>query len=151
MDLKQLIQNYLSETKMLHLATLAGNQPWVCNVWYAADDNLNIYWFSGTNRRHVAEVSANPLVAGGITLPQTPQDPPRGLQFQGTTTQLTAKTDIEKAIHLYDGRIFPEAKVREYMAFPTNPHSFFVIKPSLFVLFDLVNFPNSPRQEFIPE
>jgi|SRR6185369_2907999 len=150
MDLKKLIQDYLSKAKMLHLATGAGKQPWVCNVWFASDDTMNIYWFSGIHRRHSSEVQANPLVSGGITLPQTPEDPPRGLQFQGTAEKLTLETDINKAISLYKDRIFPEAKIQQFMASPTNPHDFYRIEPSLFVLFDVVNFPENPRQEWRP-
>jgi len=150
MDLKKLIQEYLAEAKMLHLATVANNQPWVCNVWFASDEAMNLYWFSGIHRRHSAEVQAHPLVSGGITLPQTPQDPPRGLQFQGTAEKLTEDSDVQAAIDLYKDRIFPETKIRQFMASTTNPHDFYRIKPELFVLFDVVNFPENPRQEWRP-
>ena len=92
----------------------------------------------------------NPLVSGGITLPQTPEDQPRGLQFQGVAEKLTQETDIQTAIALYKDRIFPEAKIRQFMASPANPHDFYRIKPTLFVLFDVANFPENPRQEWNP-
>jgi hypothetical protein len=46
--------------------------------------------------------------------------------------------------------IFPEEKILELMANPERPHKFYRIKPELFVLFDAVNFPDSPRQEYRP-
>ena len=151
MELKNLIQQYLEQTKMMQLATSANDQPWICNVWFAADADLNIYWFSGKSRRHCAEVIENPRVAGAVVFPQTPEDVPRGVQFQGTTTRLTNEADIQAAISLYAGRIFPEAKIQQLMQ-PTapNPHDFYRITPELFVLFDAVNFPTSSRQEYRP-
>lgn len=148
MDIEVLIGGYLKEAKMMHLATEANAKPWVCNVWFAADDELNIYWFSAINRRHSEEVAKNPHVAGAMCLPQTPDDPPRGLQFEGTAEVLRSEADVEKAKSVYSGRIFPQEKIDELMAHPDRPHKFYRIKPALFVLFDAVNFPNSPRQEY---
>lgn len=149
-NLKQLIQQYLQDIKMMHLATVADGKPWVCNVWFAADENMNIYWFSAVNRRHSEEVAKDPHVAGSMCLTQTPQDPPRGLQFEGTAKVLTNETDIAKAKSVYVDRIFPEERIQEFTAHAERPHKFYRIKPELFVLFDVVNFPDNPRQEYRP-
>jgi uncharacterized protein YhbP (UPF0306 family) len=151
MDVKKLIQAYLNEAKMMHLATVSGNQPWVCNVWFASDKDLNIYWLSSISRRHSVEVQANNLVSGGITTSLTPEDKPRGLQFQGVAEKLTREADVEKAVELYKDRIFPEKKIRDFMTMPDKPHNFYLIKPTLFVLFDVQNFPENPRQEWKPD
>jgi len=50
----------------MQLATALDNQPWVCSVWFAADKDLNIYWFSSTTRRHSGEVLKNKKVAAAI-------------------------------------------------------------------------------------
>ena len=52
MRLKQHIQQYLQEAKLMHLATVSGGKPWVCSVWFAADEDMNLYWFSAVTRRH---------------------------------------------------------------------------------------------------
>jgi uncharacterized protein YhbP (UPF0306 family) len=147
-DLRQLIKDYLETAKMMHLATVADGKPWVCNVWFAADEDMNIYWFSSVTRRHSEEVANDAHVAGAMCLPQTPEDAPRGLQFEGVAEVLNDKADIKKAKSLYVDRIFPEEKVSEFMTHPERPHKFYRIKPSLFVLFDVVNFPDNPRQEY---
>lgn len=148
MDLKKIIVEYLKEAKLMQLATSLNDQPWVCSVWFAADDKLNIYWFSSITRRHSDEVTKNKKVAGAIVLPQSPEDPPRGLQFQGSAEMLINQEDIDKAISIYDGRIFSKEKIKEFMVHKEKPHKFYRIKPTHFVLFDLVNFPDNPRQEF---
>jgi uncharacterized protein YhbP (UPF0306 family) len=146
-DLKELIREYLKEAKLMQLATSLDGQPWVCSVWFVADNDLNIYWFSSTARRHSEEVLKNPKVAGAIVLPHTPDDPPRGIQFSGEATVLEDEAEIEKVISYYSGRIFTDEKIKEFMDDKDNPHKFYKIKPTQFVLFDVVNFPENSRQE----
>ena len=131
----------------MHLATSVGNQPWVCSVGFAADADLNVYYFSAITRRHSEEVVKNNKVAGAIVLPQSPKDPPRGLYFQGAAEILNNQEDIDGAISVYADRIFPKEKIKEFMNNKDKPHKFYKIKPTSFVLFDAVNFPNNPRQE----
>lgn len=146
MNLKSLINKYLQEAKLMQLATSVNNQPWICSVWFATDENMNIYWLSSTTRRHSKEVLKNNKVAGAITLPQTPNDPPRGLQFQGIAKLLTEQKDIDKAMSVYAGRIFKKEDIIEFMENKEKPHRFYRIKPTQFVLFDAVNFPENSRQ-----
>ena len=150
MKLRKLIEEYLKEAKLMQLATSIDNQPWVCSVWFAEDEDLNIYWFSSTTRRHSEEVLKNNKVVGVIALPQTPKDPPRGLQFQGVAELLTKQDNIDKAISVYQDRIFPKEKIDELMEDDEKPHKFYKVKPILFVLFDAVNFPDNSRQEYRP-
>jgi uncharacterized protein YhbP (UPF0306 family) len=146
-DLRQLIQDYLQEAKLMQLATSSNNQPWICSVWFAADQDLNIYWFSSTTRRHSDEVLKNSQVAAAIVLPQTPADTPRGLQLEGTAELLTEQADIDKAISVYADRIFSKETIKDLKENPEKPHAFYRIKPTQFVLFDMVNFPENSRRE----
>lgn len=70
MDIKELIQNYLGTTRMLQIATCVNLQPWVCTVYYAFDEKMNIYWISTLDRRHSKEIGINPNVACSITFSQ---------------------------------------------------------------------------------
>lgn len=146
--LEQLIREYLKEAKMMQLATAVDNQPWVCSVWFASDDDLNIYWFSSTTRRHSDEIKKNSKVAAAFCLPQTPADTPRGLQVQGVAEELSSQEDVAKARSVYEGRIFAAKTIDDLIAHPQKPHRFYKIQPNLFVLFDAVNFPDESRQEF---
>ncbi|MEK7559061.1 MAG: pyridoxamine 5'-phosphate oxidase family protein [Patescibacteria group bacterium] len=148
MDLRKLIEKYLKEAKLMQLSTSVDNQPWTCSVWFASDENLNIYWFSSTTRRHSKEVIKNPKVSAVIVMPQTPKDDPRGLQLEGDAKLLTDGQDIKKARSFYEGRIFPKKIIDKFISSKESPHRFYKIKPRAFVLFDLVNFPNKPRQEY---
>lgn len=145
--IRKLIKEYLGEAKMMQLATNDGDQPWVCNVWFASDEDLNIYWFSATTRRYSKEVSKNNKVAAAIILPHTPDDPPRGIQLQGIAEVLIKQEDVDQAISVYQGRIFDKETIEELMGDEEKPHKFYKIKPTQFVLFDAVNFGDDWRQE----
>lgn len=82
-----------------------------------------------------------------MVLPQNPNDPPRGLYFQGVAEVLENQKNIDKAISVYADRIFSREKIKEFMQHKEKPHKFYRIKPSQFILFDAVNFPDNPRQE----
>lgn len=144
-DVKTLIKEYLQEAKLIQLATSINNQPWVCSVWFASDEDLNIYWFSSISRRHSEELDVNNRVAGAIALPHDPKDPVRGVQFQGVAEVLSDEEDINKALSVYQGRIFNRERIDDLAK--NRAHKFYKIKPTKFVLFDSVNFPDNPRQE----
>lgn len=150
-EIPSLIKKYLSEAKMMELATSADNQPWVCNVWFVADDQLNIYWFSSTTRRHSQEISKNSNVAAAIVTQHNPAgETGVGVQIQGTAEQLSSEGDIAKARLVYEGRIFDAKTIDDLIDNKEKPHKFYKLKPTLFVLFDPINFPDETRQEWHP-
>lgn len=149
MQMKELLQKYLKQAKMMHLATVADGKPWVCNVWFAVDEDFNIYWFSSVTRRHSQEVVRDNHVAGSMCLANDPtKNGDWGVQFEGTAEVLTEEADIQKAKSVYVERIFTEERVQELINHAERPHKFYRIKPTLFVVFDGVNFPDNPRQEW---
>ncbi len=151
MEVSSLIKKYLQEAKMMQLATAVDNQPWVCNVWFAADENLNIYWFSSTTRRHSQEIKSNPKVAAAIVTQHDPKgETGVGIQVEGTAEELNDAGDIAKARKVYEGRIFDAKAIDNLINNSDKPHRFYRLKPELFVLFDPINFPDETRQEWRP-
>ena len=146
--IEQIIREYAKEAKMMQLATAKDGRPWVCNVWFATDDNLNFYWFSAMTRRHSQEVQANPYVAASVCLPQTPSDAAIALQIEGRAEELVKPGDTAQAMKCYVGRVFNLKQVKEFMKHPTKPHRFYRLTPKSIILFDTVHFPNESRQEF---
>ena len=147
-ELRKLIADYLDQQKLMQLATVKNGSPWVCSVWQAADEDLNIYFFSSITRRHSIEIESDQRIAGALALPQTTKDSPRGLQFEGTVEQLSDVGEVKFARSKYEGRIFDAESIDNFMNHEERPHRFYKITPSRFVLFDTANFPEDPRQEF---
>jgi len=67
--------------------------------------------------------------------------------LQGNAEVLNEDADVAHARKHYGGRIFSEDKIEGFMNHPERPHKFYRIRPTQFVLFDALNFPDSPRQE----
>jgi len=137
-DVKNDIKNYLDEARMMQLATVRDNKPWVCNVWTAVDKDLTIYWISATTRRHSQEIKDNQHVAAAFCLVNEPKQTAKGaLQLEGTAHEVTNPLEIAKALKLYVARgIFTSDQVKKFMKSLDMPHKFYKLAPTRIVLFD---------------
>lgn len=82
-DVEKIIREYIDKTLHMSLATVSGDRPWVCEVHFAYDNNLNLYFRSLKSRRHSQEISKNPHVAGNIVRQHDLDDAPHGIYFEG--------------------------------------------------------------------
>ncbi len=147
---EELIRKYLQQGRVMQLATVKDGQPWCCNVHYVFDEQLNLYWASLPTRRHSQEIRDHSKVAAAIAI--KPQQPVIGMQIEGIAEQLTNSADIEKAAKIYYERYKSDADfftnfVEDFVS-GVRLHKFYRIAPKAIVLFDEVDFPQSPRQEF---
>lgn len=83
-QIESIIREYLPQTIHMSLATSRDNQPWVCEVHFSTDDDLNIYFCSTPDRRHCEEIMDNPHVAGSIVTQHYKNQKVRGVYFEGT-------------------------------------------------------------------
>ncbi|HZM64085.1 MAG TPA: pyridoxamine 5'-phosphate oxidase family protein [Candidatus Saccharimonadales bacterium] len=101
-DVQKAIRDYLPNVIHLSLATSKDGQPWVCELHYAFDDDLNLYFRSLSSRRHSQEIALNPKVAGNIVRQHQPGEYPLGVYFEGVAEQLH-DVDVEhpayRALH----------------------------------------------------
>lgn len=132
----------------MQLATVKDGKPWVCTVWFVADEQGNIYWESRKTRRHSQELSENPYVSAAIvkTYQRGRGEKVMGLQLEGKA-RIVEPGEIEKAYSLYLAK-YPQAPtILEEIKKSDAPTAFYVVKPDTCILFDEVNFPDNPRQE----
>lgn len=145
MDLKQLIENYLQEARIMQIATVENGKPWVCTVNFAVDNNWNLFWMSVRSIRHSQEIKMSPIIAGAIV-----KDPTKiqGIQFEGLAEELFGD-DILHANDVFEQRYGhkPE-RLEEAQSNDTSVRAYFKIKPTKIVLFDKIHFPDNPRQEY---
>lgn len=126
----------------MQLATVSSGQPWLCTVYFVADDDLNVYWSSTKTRRHSKELLAHPQVAVAIV---KDQDRKQGMQITGLGS-LVGDDDVERVNKLYGDKFGhkPE-RMNEVRA---GTRGFWKVTPNLIALWDEVNFPDSPKQEY---
>jgi len=85
---ERVIRSYLPQVIHMSLATVADGRPWVCEVHYAYDDELNLYFSSSMNSRHSQELERNPHVAGNIVTQHFLKQNVRCVSFEGTAERL---------------------------------------------------------------
>ncbi len=90
MDVEKIVREFIDKTVHMSLATTSDNAPWVCEVHFAYDDNLNLYFRSLKSRRHSQEIAKNPSVAGNIIDKYALGDAVVGVYFEGTAELLEA-------------------------------------------------------------
>lgn len=76
-----------------------GDHPWIATVYFAIDENLNLYFFSNPSTIHCQQILSNPKVAVSVAdAPQDPTSKKKGLQLCGNAYQLTEEADIREAM-----------------------------------------------------
>lgn len=117
MDVEKTIRDYIKNVLHMSLGTCVDNKPWVCEVHFAYDDDMNLYFGSDATRRHSQEIAINPNVSGTIHEPHTLEMKPRGLYFEGTAEMLTDVTSDHPAQKLFIERFdFPADRLPSAVA-----------------------------------
>lgn len=135
MDVEEIIREYLPEIIHMSLATCAGDKPWVCEVHYVYDNELNIYFRSKPSRRHSQEIAANPNVAGNMIVQHSLIDKPRGVYFEGKASLLENVDENHIAYKLCVERFNLGGAILEDAA-AEDGHKFYMIKVSDWYVFD---------------
>ncbi len=86
--LEQIIRQYLPQVVHMSLGTCVEGKPWVSEVHFAFDEDLNLYWQSQQGRRHSLEIDNNPNVAGNIVTQHFMNQKVRGVYFEGVAEKL---------------------------------------------------------------
>lgn len=88
LDIEKTIHSYLPQIIHMSLATNNNGQPWICEVHFAVDDELNIYFSSSMESRHCQEIIRNPRVAGNMVTQHFLGQKTRCVSFEGHAEQL---------------------------------------------------------------
>jgi uncharacterized protein YhbP (UPF0306 family) len=105
MDVEKIVREYIDKTVHMSLATTAGGKPWVCEVHFAYDEDLNLYFRSSNSRRHSLEIAQNPNVAGNIVRQHALEESPKGVYFEGIAEHLAAGDEQNQAYKCINERL----------------------------------------------
>lgn len=134
MDVEKVIRDYLPQVIHLSLGTSKNNKPWVCEVHYAYDEDLNLYYRSLTSRRHSQEIADNPNVAGNIVKQHSLEDGVLGVYFEGTAKKLEPGEEQNKAFECIKQRLKAGDEILEEAERPDG-HQFYKISVDNFYVF----------------
>ncbi len=104
MDVERVIREYIDKSLHMSLATSRDNKPWVCEVHFVYDDQLNLYFRSLQSRRHSQEIAVNPNVAGNIVKQHAKDETPHAIYFEGTAERLTDENERQKISPVFQSR-----------------------------------------------
>ena len=139
---KEKIVEFLNQHQLMSLATV-GQHPWIANVYFGFDLNLNFYFVSPLDSLHCQPIKANSQVACGIyDSNQTPIKQKTftklGVQFWGESHLLTQDNDIQTGLNIWKKHLGIQSnKTITLEAIKTNQieSEIFIIKPKLIQLF----------------
>lgn len=147
--LEKLINNYLRQSHMMQVATVSGRKPWVATVYYVVDDELNLYWASPEKTNHSQHIRKNSNVAVAVPVVHKKNKPVVGLQAEGQANIIENIKLCEKIAEKYASEFGFGDKWIEKVCDGQTVHKLYKFKPTKFVLFDDINFPNDPKKEWI--
>lgn len=146
MNTEQTIREYLLQIVHMSLATSRDGQPWVCEVHFAYDDDLNLYFRSLASRRHSQEIADNPKVAGNIVRQHQLGESPVGVYFEGEARKLEAGSEQDTAFATLKDRIGLSDDALTDASNP-NEHQFYKITVSTFYVFGRFGTPKGQKYE----
>ncbi|MBI3412963.1 MAG: pyridoxamine 5'-phosphate oxidase family protein [Candidatus Aenigmarchaeota archaeon] len=146
---KKLAKSYMENVKLMSMATVSKNKPWCATIFYAFDENFDIYFLSRYYRNHSRHIEKNNSVAGTIAKQhKTFGAPTMGLQFAGSAKMLHGE-ELKKAYAIFTKR-FPAAKKEliswDVLQSKKQPVRLYKISVKKLVLHDEVHFTKEKRR-----
>lgn len=105
MDVEKIVREYIDKSVHMSLGTSQNNKPWVCEVHFVYDDQLNLYFRSLKSRRHSQEIAQNPDVAGNIVKQHALNEYPHAIYFEGEAAIIDDEQERQKLFPLFQSRL----------------------------------------------
>ena len=114
MDLKKLAdqaKKIIKENIYLTIATSTiDGKPWISPLFFAYDENYNLYWISNKDSLHSQLIRKNHRVAIVIFDSSAPEGKGNGVYFDAKAKELQEEFELNKAIEILNNR----TKIEEF-------------------------------------
>ena len=87
-DLNVAVKEALDRTVIMALSTIGPDGSWTCPVHYKYNEELELFFMSMSDTKHVENIHADPRVSVAIFTPPGPDREKLGLQIKGTAIDL---------------------------------------------------------------
>ena len=142
-DLLQRIELFLNKHHTISIATMAKQELWSASVFYVSDKELNIYFISFDQSKHIQGISQNRRVSATINQDVSDWMQIKGLQLQGVAYKVPEqhRKDILNAYRKKFDSInrlleLPETDDEKKIAIQFNSISLFSFNPNWIRLLD---------------
>lgn len=135
-QVEQIIRQYLPQIIHMSMATCVDTKPWVYEVHFAYDDDLNLYWVSDQTRRHSQELLQNNRVSGNIVTQHHLGQAARGVAFEGVAGIVDTLDEAHPGYGAYKMRYADKDLLQAYS--DPNGARLYEIKVSDYYLLDAI-------------
>ena len=97
-EAKQILDDNLYMT--ISVADKDGN-PWIANLYFAYDGDLNLYWYSSKETKHSQLISQNPSIAIAIFDSTAVGDDVNAVYFEATAEEVRGEEALEKGLTVF--------------------------------------------------
>lgn len=146
MDIEKLVREYIDKSIHMSLGTSKDNKPWVCEVHFVYDNQLNLYFRSLKSRRHSQEIAQNPNVAGNIVKQHGVEEYPHAIYFEGAAAIVEDETERQKLFPLFETRLGANKDILEE-ASREDGHQFYKIAVANWYAFGKFGQPSGQKYE----
>lgn len=107
-EMRPVLREFLQSQSTLALATAAldNGSPQVAPLFFASDDDFNLYWVSDPDSRHSANLADWNDAAVAIYAPTWAWNGIKGVQLEGDAMPVTDDAERARALELYTAK-FP--------------------------------------------
>jgi nitroimidazol reductase NimA-like FMN-containing flavoprotein (pyridoxamine 5'-phosphate oxidase superfamily) len=93
------------QNRFITISTCTPNgNPWITPVFYAYDDDYNLYWVSSKNARHSKNIRSNPKIAIVIFDSTKGEGEGDAIYIEATAKEMKTTKEIEEGMKYYDTR-----------------------------------------------
>lgn len=146
MDIEKIVREYIDKSIHLSLGTSKDNKPWVCELHFVYDDQLNLYFRSLKSRRHSQAIALNPNVAGNIAKQHTVDEYPHAIYFEGTASMVDDEQERQKLFPVFKNRLGATEDTLDE-AKSEDGHQFYKIIVSNWYAFGKFGLPSGQKYE----
>ncbi|MCA9342388.1 pyridoxamine 5'-phosphate oxidase family protein [Candidatus Saccharibacteria bacterium] len=145
--MQKTIKKHLSSARLMQLATISGDKPWVVTVYFVVDSSLNVYWLSWPDRQHSQNIKNNPKASGTFVI--KPERPVIGISVEGRASNVSDYKNINTVMNLYINKYNEGRDFHNNFINGTNKHNLYCLMPKKFTIFDEVSNIKNPKQEWL--
>jgi len=147
---QKFMSEFLRKQPLMQIATLDDSNMWIATVWYASDEDFNLYFLSKDFRIHSKHIEKNPNVVCAISgqYKNGPGEKIQGIQLKGIANKVSG-LEMISAYKTYASKWTQLLKIGTIEAFKGNTAgiNMYKVKPIELVWFDEINFADEPRIE----
>ena len=110
------MENYKEEAReiianniyMVIATASPSGEPWISPVFFAYDDEYNLYWTSDKNSQHSNLIRKNSKVAIVVFDSRAPEGEGDGVYFEAQAVELNGAQEVERAMPILAARVMKD-------------------------------------------